>query len=545
MRPLLFKSSLNIHFLPMRRLFFLVFVCLLATAKAQVPFSLEWEELTWPQIPAIHSFACAQHDGKWLFIGGRSNGLHGFLPPLAFPNSGKNNDIIVFDPTTGQRWDQPTSALPDSLREPLTSSNMQFHQTGTKLYMLGGYGWSTPHNTFTTFPTLTAIHIPGLMDAVINTTSIEPYFTQIRDTAFAVCGAHLGLLDSTYILAFGHFFHGIYDRSDTTGFHTQIYTYGIRRFQIQDNGPTLSVQHLPDAIDSAHYRRRDYNLVPQVMPDGSLGYTGYAGVFQKGINMPYTFPVDVLSTTDSVVTTFHQNLAHYHCGVLPLYDSLTQHMYTVFFGGEAMYDIDSAGNMRYDSLVPFVKTVSIVERDPNGLWTEHALATQLPAYLGTNAQFFPYLPNLRLTENGVGLLHPLQGRTLVGHLMGGIESPDRHINLTDPALSNASTRVFAIYIDTSPTAITTQAVDAPFSWTASPNPTNHECQIKLYSTSLQPVHIDLLDLWGNHVQCILDHPAAQQESFIHFNTTHLPQGQYYLRTSTPSYHQTLKLQVLH
>ena len=80
---------------------------------AQAPFSVEVVPVQITGSPGIHSFAAANHNGKWLFMCGRINGLHGFVPPPGpFPTSGENNNIWVVDPTGNQTYSAGISALP-------------------------------------------------------------------------------------------------------------------------------------------------------------------------------------------------------------------------------------------------------------------------------------------------------------------------------------------------------------------------------------------------------------------------------------------------
>lgn len=476
--------------------------------SAQPGFRIELEEIVWPQAPALHSFACATHEGKWLLIGGRTNGLHGFLAPLAFPNSGRNTDIILFDPKTGQRWDQPVNVLPDSIREPLMTSNMQFYQEDSVLYIVGGYGWNADQATFITYPTLTAVNVPALSDAILNGQPIEPHLRQVRDSSFAICGAHLAKIDASYHLVFGHRFDGIYDRQDTTGFHVQRYSYADRSFRIQDNGQQLNIQWLTPTIDSVHFRRRDYNLVPQIFPDGNHGYTAFSGVFQKGINLPYLYPIDLTSDSVSVRLNQEQHLANYHCAVVPVYDSVLNAMHTVFLGGEAQYYPDSSGNIQMDSLVPFVNTISIMSRDASGQMQEFVSDTSMPGLLGSNAQFFP-VDSVWSDFGGIVRLDKLQGRTLVGHFMGGIESPLPNISDTDPAMSWASPRIFEVYLIPNATSIHIQPARIPFRLTAGPNPFISTTEIRIVPEGSLPISAEVLDARGNHIQWLLETNSNQ------------------------------------
>src|ERR1043165_191097 len=166
----------------MKKVLYALTLLLSLTTYSQQLFTLRLEPSTLTSTPAVHSGAFGEYNGKWVFIGGRKNGLHGFQPPFGFPNNGINNTIYVVDPTTDQSWNASTGSLPDAIREPITSSNMEFYLQDSTLYMVGGYGWKDSIQDYITFPTLTAVNIKGLMNAVINAQPIDSFFRQITDT---------------------------------------------------------------------------------------------------------------------------------------------------------------------------------------------------------------------------------------------------------------------------------------------------------------------------------------------------------------------------
>jgi hypothetical protein len=43
----------------------------------------------------------------------------------------------------------------------------------------------------------------------------------------------------------------------------------------------LSISNYQTVTDAVHLHRRDYNLLPQVFPNGELGYTISSGVFKS------------------------------------------------------------------------------------------------------------------------------------------------------------------------------------------------------------------------------------------------------------------------
>ncbi len=417
---------------------------------SQIPFALEIKQLPFPGIPAIHSGAYAEYNGKWLLIGGRNNGLHGFLPPFAFPSDGINDSIYVVDPYAGQVWKSAVAGLPVQIRESIAASNIPNWQEDTVLYLAGGYGWQTASNDFVTFPTLTAVPVPQLIDSVISSSGFSSLFRQTADSMLMVTGGQLRKIDSVYHLVFGHDFQGTYDKDDTTGYFVQNYTYAIRKFKINDDGVSLSVVKTGEVIDSINFRRRDLNVVPQIFPDGTRGFTAFSGVFQPIENLPWLSSIDISASGIVHMDTFQQKFSHYESAAIPLYDSVDNYMHTIFPGGISRYSIDSAtGGIVDDTLVPFVRTISRVTRAPDSSLAESVYPFRMPAFLGSNSIFFSDT-SVKKFENGVIDLCSLSGKKRVGFIFGGIETPDSNISATDPALSWASTRFFEVWIDMNP-----------------------------------------------------------------------------------------------
>jgi len=510
-----------------------VFIGLLAvlsvSVSAQAGFSLALIPSNLTSVPKLHSGAYGVYKGKWFFIGGRKNGLHGFQPPFAFQTNYMNDQIYIVDPATDQSWSEDVYSLPDSIREPITSTNMEFYLQDSMLYMIGGYGWKDSLQNFVTWPTLTAINMNGLMDAVINNQAITPYFRQITDSVFAVCGSHVAKLDSTYYLVFGHRFDGTYDRSDTTGFFVQQYTNEIRKFQIADNGTNLWYYNYTAVRDTDNFHRRDYNLIPFYNHwFDSYGLTAYSGVFRKNANLPFFNCVDITDTSYRVRTDFNQNLSQYHSAVCALYDSanLTQH--NLFFGGMSMYYLDSVNNTQHtDSMIPFVRTISDVVRNLDGDYFEFDAGIRMPALLGTNAYFFMDTATPIYKKFFVHLDALPAGHNLVGYITGGIESPEANINETDPSLSIASPRVFEVYIDKDTLASGFTPIDnSVLNFYCYPNPAHNAATVEFEITDPAMVKLELMDANGKLVEQVCNKQFAAGKQKLRLNISQYPSGVY-------------------
>jgi hypothetical protein len=403
------------------------------------------EEVTIPGMPGLQSFAWGQHDGQWFLIGGRVDGLHRRQPPFAFLASGNNTDAYVVDPLTAQVWSASTNALPTGLREQLQSTNMEFEQRGNTLYCVGGYGYSPTFADHITYPNLTAIDLPGVIDAIKNSQPIAPYLRQLNDTRMEVTGGQLRLANDRFHLVGGQRFIGRYNPMGPLfgpGF-IQEYTNAIRRFAIDDDGVNLAITDYWTAVDTVNLHRRDYNMLPQVMPDGSEGLTVFSGVFQYGQDLPWLNTVDIVDTSYTVVPAFEQLLSQYHTAHAGLYDSTANIMHSLFFGGISRYYFNG-GTLMDDPNVPFVNTISLVSRDGNGGLVEAAVA-EMPALLGASGEFIT-LPDVAHDDRDIIRLDQLSGDTVpIGHIIGGIESSAANIFFTNTGTqSAATTRVFRV-----------------------------------------------------------------------------------------------------
>lgn len=421
-------------------------IALTAKSNAQTaPFQISIEPMNISGLGGLQAFAWGQHNGKWLIIGGRLDGLHRRQPFAAFDVAGHNNQLIVVDPVTQQKWSAPLSLLPIGLQEQLSSTNMEFYQEGNYLYLVGGYGYSNATADHITYSNLSAVKVPEVINAVINGTSFTPYFRQITDTMFAITGGYLNKIYNTYYLTGGQKFDGRYNPMGIPTF-TQTYSNSSRKFTISDNGVTLSITHLSAIYDAKNLHRRDYNVVPQIMPKGQEGLTAFSGVFQEGVDLPFLNCVNIDSTGHSVSNFFSQYYNHYHCAHIPIYSASNNEMHTVFFGGIAQY-YDSIGILVQDNNVPFVKTIARVTRTANSKMAEYKLPIEMPALLGTGSEFIP-LDTVPHYSNEVFKLDDFTAdTTLVGYIFGGISSTVSNIFFTNTGTqSSASSQIFKVFV---------------------------------------------------------------------------------------------------
>lgn len=460
---------------------FYVLMLLLSTAQlsAQSNFDYELEliPLTVPNLPGFHSFSFAQDNGKWLVIGGRLDGLHARQPFNAFPSAQNNNTIYVIDINTQQYWSAPLTSLTMSIQEQLQSTNMNFYQDKDSLYLIGGYAYSATAGDHITFPNLTAIDVPGLINAVVNGTVINSYFKQITDNIFAVTGGQLGKIENTFYLVGGHRFDGRYNPMGNPSY-TQTYTDKIQKFEINNSGAQLSFSNYVAITDPIHLHRRDYNLLPQVFPDETHGYTISSGVFQTAVDLPFLYPVNITANGYDPITSFNQYLSNYHGAKACLYDSIGNNMHNLFFGGMSQYYY-SNGNLVQDNQVPFVKTISRMTRLADSSLHEFQLPQEMPALKGASAEFIPNNNLPHYPSKIIKISAITQDSFIIGHILGGIHSPSLHpFSTNQTSTTNADNSIYAVrLIKKVPTNIQKIKGEHSFDITVSPNPAEEQIQL--------------------------------------------------------------------
>lgn len=410
-------------------------------------YSLSLEPVAIAGFSGLQSFAVGQHNGTWVLIGGRTDGLHRMQPFASFAASGNNTNIIAVDPKSRQSWSSSISALPAALNEQLQSTNMQFIQRGKMLYLIGGYGYSKTARTHVTHDKLTAVKVDCLITAVQKAAEIAQCFRQISDPIFTVTGGQIGRIGDTYYLVGGQKFEGRYNPMGPDhgpGFSQQ-YTDQIRKFRINDDGNSLSIADAVTVTDKADLHRRDFNMLPQIFPKNVRGFTVFSGVFQVRANIPFTNTVDIFAERHGVNSSFTQYLSHYHCAKVALYDAANQRMESVFFGGISQYEESTTGFARNDD-VPFTRVISKVARNKDGKMTETKVA-DMPGFLGASAEFLVD-PQLPLYENEIVNINKIKAeRVLLGHIVGGISSTQNSIFFRNSGgESSASKTVFRVWL---------------------------------------------------------------------------------------------------
>ena len=501
----------------------------LVSGQSSFPFDVVLTPVTISGLPGIQSYAAGEHNGKWLVIGGRLDGIHQRQPWQAFDANGHNTYIYVIDPVAKTYTQAPLSGfLNDSVEAQLSSTNTNFHQVGNLLYIAGGYGLSST-GVHITHPLLTVIDIPAMITSISSNGTVDTTaYQSVQDSAFAVTGGKLLELGGTFYLIGGHRFDGQYNPMGHNTY-TQSYTEAVRPFSINGTFPNLSYTFDAYFVDTDELHRRDYNVT--YMTDGSETYiTAWSGVFQKTANLPFLNPVEVRDTGVAPVSGFSQYLNHYHCPTASLFGENKEAMYTLFFGGIAQYYYDN-GVLTQDNDVPFVKTIGMVEKT-NGSYTEAEMNTEMPGYYGAGAEFFP---SKLLAQTGAIILADSIGMdtTYIGHLFGGIKSPAQNVffgGMTNTSVATANIYSVALVRNSGLSVTSHEQNERLLAVQVQPNPTRGKLVVQLESPGITDTYFEILNANGQMMYST-SVPSKLGKNTMDLGQLNLSSGTYVLTAS--------------
>ena len=408
----------------------------------ELPYTIEIREISLAPaiVPNIHSTAAADWNGQWVFLAGRTNGLHGMTGRNAFDPAFENREVWVIDPKSKQSWHKSletsaASGLTQDQIDALSAVNTQFYQDSTHWFIVGGYGYKRSVADHKTYNTLTKIDLPGLVDWVkapagTETTLAADHIDQIQDSYFQVTGGGLERIGSEFQLVFGQNYDGRY-RTNFNG----TYTKQIRRFTVDlSNGLSVPAVSKIATTQRDDFRRRDLNITTLLNRTAIGTYqenvAALSGVFTPD-DGAWTVPVVVEpggQVTSSGALGLEQGFQIYHCAKTGLYHRATGEMHVLLFGGITILEYDdSSDSWTSDSQAPFTNQCGTVIRRPDGTFDQYFLPARFPLILsdgkelrfGANAEFF--------INRDVPSLHPrvidltsIQEPTIIGHIFGGL-----------------------------------------------------------------------------------------------------------------------------
>ena len=463
-------------------------------------FAIDLQEIEIPGIPGLQSFAWAQYEGHLVLVGGRLDGLHRRQPWASFDIAGHNTDIVVVDIQNRQTWRASVNNLPDSFKEQLSATNINFHQEGQHLFLVGGYGYSPTSDDHKTFASLIVVDLENLIHDVKSGNLNADHFDILADEQFAVTGGRLLKIYDDFYLVGGQRFDGRYNPMNHPTF-VQKYTDAVRRFKIQEIQSKWTVTHLPAYENTDLFHRRDLNVAPIINEDGEEALVIYSGVFRQDADLPFLNAVYVDSSEFHEIENLTILYNHYHCAHVPLYDAEAMTMNTLFFGGIAQYYLDNDNLVRDDN-VPFVKTIANIGRNSNGDYYEEALDISMPYFLGAGAEFV-VREDIPKYDNGVVKFHELDdGDNVIGYIVGGIESSQENIFFTnDGTQSRAVPSMWEVKLKKMTTGVQDQV---PIEVSVFPNPASDALYVNLNTKSTAELSIDLMTIDGRLLERLFE-----------------------------------------
>ncbi len=405
-------------------------------------------------LPAVRDPITAQHAGNWLLVSGSTGSFHDF-----------NRDFItglyVFNPSTTQSTFMSYSStnLPLVVKQQLTSTNPQYLEDGDTLYIIGGF--YTPDNVnWTTLNTITAINIPGMINAILNNnTNLAPFVTYNTSIPqFKVTGGQLGKIGNYFYLTFGQDCEGGDYCAPPPPSSSQTYTDSIYQFTAD---PTLASVTIVNTVthadlDGSGWRRRDYTLMPFM-----LGTT--QTLFAQG--GPFTPGDNALVWTNGIYfganlqpasmnnNFINQQANQYLSPNLSMYSVSNNQSYAATFSGLSNLYWATNG-LNYNNSTLYGNILDLISYDSSGNVQEYAnlqpLCSGQPLasclYMGLAGEFIPngsFYDSRHILQ--LDQL-PQNTPTLVGYVYGGLVSTQQAIFTNPPSPSVASNQVYAVYV---------------------------------------------------------------------------------------------------
>ena len=226
-------------------------------------------------------------------------------------------------------------------------------------------------DNFTTYDTLSALNIKGMVSAVINGGNFakKAAIRQISNPRFQITGGDMTTIGGRTYVVFGQDFQGGYSLTGPPTSFTQIYSDEIRSFQIVNNGKRLGIRGYTALRDPVNFRRRDGNTGSVMLPSGRPALTYYGGVFTIGSNnqTAYQAPIVIVGAGNARIDSdYQQFFDQYTTTDVPMFDQRTRSMDTIFLGGIGIYDYQN-GQVTPEPGSPWVDDVSTLVSSRNGL----------------------------------------------------------------------------------------------------------------------------------------------------------------------------------
>ena len=212
-----------------------------------------------------------------------------------------------------------------------------------------------------------------------------------------------------------------------------------------------------------------------------------------------------------------------------MYSTRMKSTYSLFLGGMGQYYYDNE-MLTKDDKVPFVKTISLVERDSNNVLKEYVLKAEMPALIGASSEF---ALNREIPHNKqeMPLLDSIQTDSIIlGHIVGGIYSPSLNPfsqNQTSQTAAVAKIYEVVLHRKTGSFIPIKTPLQQSFSVSLLDWNSDNKLSINLFLPQQKPLKYMLSNQRGQVVQKGSIYGLNQGESTYHIESNHTA-GLYYL-----------------
>jgi hypothetical protein len=363
------------------------------TSAMPPSFTIDVKARAGASLPSLQSFVWARQGNKILLLGGRTEGFHGrTLPDSSFKTSKANQSVFLIDLDVMQAWEMPLK-MNDPEQRQFASTNMQFCQSGDRLYVVGGFGIKNQNDSRSnyTFDRLVAISINALIKQVqlgVKGSILKAIAGRATSPFLQVAGGEMIFLNNHFYLMFGQNYDALYDAGITGK-----YTSAIRQFSFTGNNIIDTLSY----VDSSKLHRRDLPMA-SVIQKSKTFYAAYGGVFSANDD-GYQNPVYLNVGGGKIVVfqdTLLQKTNQYDCAIVSIFDSIYNCNTSVLLGGIGKYQFHPETQKWEDgdggAKLPFVKTITQMKFYNNTMHQDIQLPPQrpeLPDFVGANAVFFP------------------------------------------------------------------------------------------------------------------------------------------------------------
>ncbi|MEN0006360.1 MAG: hypothetical protein AAF798_19565 [Bacteroidota bacterium] len=217
----------------------LLFPVVLAAQSTQ-PIIPEEAYTIYPTLEQMEGYAYGTYDNRLLILGGRIKAEVSEEYAQYFPNT----DVLMIDLEAKRAIALSAGSLEGTLAEHLIAYGYSFHQRGTDLFIIGGYGYSESADKFITFPYLTAIDLPNAIRAIDEVEPPAPFFYQYCEEDLAHFDALLEYNEETYFILNGKRATKLDPFEDHPVYQEELLEQQVRSFQLRGKAATLKVKDI-------------------------------------------------------------------------------------------------------------------------------------------------------------------------------------------------------------------------------------------------------------------------------------------------------------